>query len=197
MCDMSHHYIITRPCRIWLMCAATIMLIKSAFLVSHKARSPPSHHTIFSTFLAYQSTIKPAYRGVFFWGQKSHQCPCPWFRAFDNCQPVAAFFGKGGLGCTCCTVICGANYTYAPSCTSPIQPFHHFSLLILFSESLLDDKKNNGNRREFGLLSPFLSTSQAFVWGKGEISALLDFILLFLVFLQRIPVNMLAQVESA
>ena len=35
------------------------------------------------------------------------------------------------------------------------------------------------------------------MWGKGEISALLDFILLFLVFLQRSPVNMLAQVESA
>lgn len=198
MCDMSHHYIITRPCRFWLMCAATIMLIKSAFLVPQKARSPPSHHTIFSTFLAYQSTIKPAYRGVFFWGQKSHQCPCPWFRAFDNCQPVAAFFGKGGLGCTCCTVICGANYTYAPSCTSPIQPFHHFSLLILFSESLLDDKKKTmetGGSLAFCL--PFFLLHRRLCGEKGKYRGLLDFILLFLFFLQRIPVNMLAQVESA
>lgn len=49
---------------------------------------PSTPHPIFS---AYQSRIKPAYRGVFFWGQYPHQCPCPWFRASDNCQPVAVF----------------------------------------------------------------------------------------------------------
>ena len=71
MCDMSHHYIITRPCRFWLMCAATIMLIKSAFLVPQKARSPPSHTTPFFQLFSHTSRQLNLHIVAFFPGDKN------------------------------------------------------------------------------------------------------------------------------
>lgn len=125
----------------------------------------------------------------FIWGQNSHQCPCPWFRAFDNCQPVATFSVnlqeawaallyrhlRGELHL--CTVMHVTQSTFSPLLIS------HISHSVSPHLSLLDGKimKIGGGLVFF---FPFFPRCRRLCGEKGNIGPL-DFFLLFSLFYRR------------
>lgn len=207
MCDMLPHYIITRPCRFWSMRAATIMLIKSAFLVPQKARSPPSHTTpFFFQLFSHTSRQLNLHIVAFFSGDKILiNARVHGSGPLTTANLLLRFSVKEAWVAPAVPSSAGRTtpmHRYAPSCTSPIQPFHHFSLLIFFLRvAPLDDKKRHWKPAGVWPFSPFLSTSQAFVGGKRKRSGFWTLFFSFSFFLQTGSqagsVNMLAQVESA